>query len=48
MTALPGDIVPDFSQRSTQGRIDFHDWNGWQAATPYLRIVRQPASFAGS
>jgi thioredoxin-dependent peroxiredoxin len=28
MTVLLGDIAPDFSQRSTEGRIDFHDWLG--------------------
>jgi alkyl hydroperoxide reductase subunit AhpC len=28
MTVLLGDIVPDFSQESTHGRIDFHTWLG--------------------
>jgi alkyl hydroperoxide reductase subunit AhpC len=31
MTILLGDIVPDFDQDSTEGRIRFHDWigDGW-------------------
>ena len=28
MTLLLGDIAPDFTQDSTQGRISFHDWIG--------------------
>jgi alkyl hydroperoxide reductase subunit AhpC len=28
MTLLLGDIVPDFEQDSTEGRIKFHDWIG--------------------
>jgi thioredoxin-dependent peroxiredoxin len=28
MTVLLGDIVPDFSQESTHGHIDFHRWLG--------------------
>ena len=31
MTILLGDVVPDFDQDSTEGRIRFHDWigDGW-------------------
>ncbi len=28
MTILLGDIVPDFEQDSTEGRIKFHEWTG--------------------
>ena len=28
MTLLLGDVVPDFEQDSTEGRIKFHDWIG--------------------
>ena len=44
---LPGDdviILPSLADADAERRFP----NGWKAARPYLRIVRQPASFAGS
>ncbi|MGE0119875.1 MAG: peroxiredoxin [Dongiaceae bacterium] len=36
-------IVPSLSDEDAERRFP----NGWRSARPYLRIVRQPASFAG-
>lgn len=49
-----GDTVPDFAKDSTHGHLRSYDRasdeatcapfpDGWQAAGPYVRTVRQPA-----
>lgn len=41
MTVLLGEVVPDFEQDSTQGRISFHDWIGQE----WCVLFSHPADF---
>ncbi len=41
MGLLLGEVVPDFNQDSTQGRIDFHDWIGQD----WCVLFSHPADF---